>query len=104
VTAFGPITEAVHSWSYDKKMPAKFTEHSKADAISRSEAAIGGARVESVVLCGVGIRDIQRTAVSVQATAAIAVPQETAGDQFHKYIIWTSLEFPVYSRCPGTST
>ena len=87
-------------------MPAKFTEHSKVDAISRSEAAIGGARVETIVLCGVGIRDNQRTAVSTQATVAIAVSQVTADDQFHSCSIWTSLVIPVYRMAPvpGTST
>jgi len=86
-------------------MPAKFTEHSKVDAISRSVAAIGGACIEPIVLCGVGIRDNQRTAVSTQATVAIAVAQETAGDQFHRLcVVWTSLEIPAYSRFPGTST
>ena len=89
-----------------KKLPAKFTEHSKVDAISRSEAAIGAARIESTVICGVGIRDNQRTAVSTQATVAIAVSQVTGGDQFHRYITWASLVIPVYriTRVPGTST
>jgi len=87
-------------------MPAKFTEHSKVDAISRSEAHERGARVETIVLCGVGIRDNQRTAVSTQATVAIAVSQVTGGDQFHRYITWASLVIPVYriTRVPGTST
>ena len=87
-------------------MPAKFTEHSKVDAMSRSEAASGGARIEPIVLCGDGIRDNQRTARGVQATVAIAVGQVTAGDQLHSSIVWTSLVIPVYriTRVPGTST
>ena len=87
-------------------MPAKFTEHSKVDAMSRSKAAIGGARIEPIVLCGVGIRDNQRTARGVQATVAIAVAQETAEDQLHSCITWASLVIPVYriTRVPGSST